>query len=104
MDDISQINGRMEGGLTLMSDVVHGRATPKRLWCTRVVAHVWGTLGTKASLPGWYITSTSQGNGQSTWDIPTQSISSPFRIFPASVPAISLAWGTARTFTVSQVT
>ena len=62
------------------------------------------SLGTRASLPGWYIASTSQGNGQSTWDIPTQSIPSTFRIFPVSVPAISLAWGIARTFTVSQVT
>ena len=62
------------------------------------------SLGTRASLPGRCIASTSQGNGQSTWDIPTWSIPSTFRIFPASVPAISLAWGTARTFTVSQVT
>jgi len=62
------------------------------------------TLGTTAHLPGRYIASTSQGNGQSTWDIPTWSIPTTFRIFPVSVPAISLAWGIARTFTVSQVT
>ena len=62
------------------------------------------TLGARASLPGQYIASTSQGNGQSTWDIPTWSIPGTFRIFPASFPAILLAWGTARTFTVSQVT
>jgi len=31
----------------------------------------WQSLGAWASVPGWYITSTSQGNGQSTKHVPT---------------------------------
>jgi len=73
-------------------------------WTSRVQKTVALSLGARASVLGWYITSTSQGNGQSTWDVPTQSIPGTFRIFPASFPAMSLAWGMVRTFTVFQVT
>ena len=62
------------------------------------------SLGARTSFPGQYITSTLQGNGQSTMHVPAQHITSTFRIFPASVPAISLAWGMSSTFTVSWIT
>ena len=41
MYGISQVNGRMEGGLTLMKDITRVLAAPKQLRRTRVVAHVW---------------------------------------------------------------
>ena len=62
------------------------------------------TLGARASIPGWYVASTLQGNGQSTMHVPTQHIPSTFRIFPANFPAISLVWGMSGTFTVSWIT
>ena len=50
------------------------------------------TLGARTGVLSWYITSTSQGNKQNTMHVPTQYITSTFRIFPANVPAVSLAW------------
>ena len=41
MYGISQVNGRMEGGLKLMKDINRVLAAPKQLRRTRVVAHVW---------------------------------------------------------------
>ena len=61
------------------------------------------TLGARTSVPSGYMSSTSQGNGQSTKHVPTRYITSTSRIFPASFPTISLAWRMVSTFTVSQV-
>jgi len=47
------------------------------------------TLGARGGVLGRYITSTSQGYGQSTRQEPTRYIPSPFRMFPASFPAVS---------------
>ena len=47
-----------------------------------VVSIPKGTLGARGGGLGWYITSTSQGHGQSTRQKPTWYISSPFRMFP----------------------
>jgi len=46
-------------------------------------------LGARTSVPGWYITSTSQGNGQCTMHVPTRYITNIFRIFPAGFPMMS---------------
>ena len=61
------------------------------------------TLGAVGGVLGWYITSPSQGHGQSTWQKPTWYIASSFRMFPASFPAVSLGQEMVSTFTMSQV-
>jgi len=48
-------------------------------------------LGARTSVPGWYIASTSQGNGQCTMHVPTRYITNIFRIFPAGFPMMSPA-------------
>ena len=61
------------------------------------------SLGARGGVPSWYIASTSQGNGQCTQHLPTQYISSTFRIFPTNFHAIFPAQEMISTFTVSQV-
>ena len=67
------------------------------LWVTRtpvLAVSGWGeehSLGASASVPGQYIASTLQGNGQHIMHVPTQYIPSTFRIF--------LAWRMPSTFT-----
>ena len=60
-------------------------------------------LGTSGGVLSRYITSTLQGNGQCTQHVPTQYISSTFRISLANFPAISPAQEMVSTFRVSQV-
>jgi hypothetical protein len=58
------------------------------------------TLGARGGVLTQYITNTLQGNGQRTWPIPTQNIPRTFRIFPANLTEMSLAWEVFRPFTV----
>ena len=61
------------------------------------------TLGARGSVLGWYITSPSQGHGQSTRQKPTWHILSPFKISPTSFSAVFLGQEMAGTFTVFQI-
>jgi len=61
------------------------------------------TLGARGGVLGWYITSPSQGHGQSTRQKPTWYISHPFRMFPTSFPAVFLGQEMVSTFTVFQI-
>ena len=73
------------------------------MWLTAQMSRARGTGG-KGQCSRPVHCNTLQGNGQSAMHVSTQHITGTFRIFPASVPAISLVWGVPSTFTVPWIT